>query len=56
MAFKPAAKGKGPPPRKGPPAPAAKGPPRGAPIPVEAEGPQEPDDALAILEEISGRM
>jgi hypothetical protein len=44
-----------PPPKTMPPVPAAKAG-RGAPIPAQAEGPPEPDDALAILEEISGRI
>jgi len=46
-------RGATPPPKPMPPVPAAKGAPRGAPVPVD---PPEPDDALAILEEISGRI
>jgi hypothetical protein len=49
-------RGATPPPKSMPPVPAAKGTPRGTPVPVAAEGPPEPDDALAILEEISGRI
>ncbi len=46
-------RGATPPPKPMPPLPAAKGAPRGASVPVD---PPEPDDALAILEEITGRM
>jgi hypothetical protein len=53
----PMMRGGTPPPKTMPPVPAAKGAARGAPVPVEAEGPPQPDDdALAILEEISGRV
>jgi hypothetical protein len=44
-----------PPPKPIPAAPPAKGG-RPAPIPVDAAGPPEPDDDLAFLEEISGRV
>jgi len=50
-------RGATPPPKAMPPVPGAKGPARGAPVLAEAEGPPQPDDdALAILEEISGRV
>jgi hypothetical protein len=45
-----------PPPRSMPPVPGAKGGRPAAPIPVEAEGPPQPDDDLAFLDEISGRV
>lgn len=48
-------RGATPPPKVIPPAPPAKGS-RGTSIPVDAKGPPQPDDALDILEEISGRL
>jgi hypothetical protein len=48
-------RGATPSPKPIPPAPPAKGS-RGTPAPVGAEGPPQPDDALDILEEISGRL
>jgi hypothetical protein len=44
-----------PPPKPIPAAPPAKAG-RAAPIPADAAGPPEPDDDLAFLEEISGRV
>jgi hypothetical protein len=52
---RPRAPGATPPPKSMPPVPAAKGN-RAAPVQIDAEGPPQPDDALAILEEISGRI